>query len=85
MRIPVVATNVGGVPEIVQSGETGLLVPPKDATRLGEAIVYMHSNKDEAIAMAQAGERKVREMFDIVHLARKQAELYQRLLANMRR
>jgi glycosyltransferase involved in cell wall biosynthesis len=85
MRIPVVATNVGGVPEIVRSGETGLLVPPRDPTRLAEAIAYMHSNKDEAIAMAQAGERRVRGMFDIAHLARKQAELYERLLANRQR
>jgi glycosyltransferase involved in cell wall biosynthesis len=82
MRIPVVATNVGGVPEIVRSRETGLLVPPKDPTRLAEAITYMHSNKDGAIAMAQAGERRVRGMFDIADLARKQAELYERLLAN---
>ena len=81
MRVPVVATNVGGVPEIVKSGETGLLVPPKDPIRLGEAIAYMHSNRDGAIAMARAGERRVREMFDIAHLARKQAELYEELLA----
>lgn len=81
MRVPVVATNVGGVPEIVKSGETGLLVPPKDPIRLGEAIAYMHSNRDGAIAMARAGERRVREMFEINRLARKQAELYEELLA----
>ncbi len=80
MRVPVVATNVGGVPEIVKSGETGLLVPPKDPTRLGEAVAYMHSNRDGAIAMARAGERRVREMFEINRLARKQVELYEELL-----
>jgi len=81
MRVPVVATNVGGVPEIVKSGETGLLVPPKDPTRLGEAVAYMHSNRDGAIVMARAGERRVREMFEINRLARKQVELYEMLLA----
>lgn len=81
MRVPVVATKVGGVPEIVKSGETGLLVSPKDPLGLGEAIAYMHSNRDRAIAMAQAGERRVREMFEIGYLARKQVELYEMLLA----
>ncbi|MGA9348234.1 MAG: glycosyltransferase [Anaerolineae bacterium] len=81
MQVPVVATNVGGVPEIVKSGETGLLVPPKDPIRLGEAIGYMHSNRDGAVAMAQAGERRAREMFEISRLARKQVELYDMLLA----
>ena len=81
MQVPVVATNVGGVPEIVKSGEIGLLVPPKDPIRLGEAIAYMHSNRDEASTMAQAGERRVREMFEISRLAQKQVGLYEMLLA----
>jgi len=81
MQVPVVATNVGGVPEIVKSGETGLLVSPKDPIRLGEAIAYMHSNRDEASTMAQAGERRVREMFEISRLAQKQVGLYEMLLA----
>ena len=81
MQIPVVATDVGGVPEIVKNGEAGLLVPPKDPTKLGEAIAYMHSNRDEAGAMARAGEQRVREMFEISRLARKQVVLYEMLLA----
>jgi len=85
MRVPVVATNVGGVPEIVKSGETGVLVPPKDPIRLGEAIAYMHSNRDRAIALARAGERRVREMSEINRLAQKQAELYEELLAKRSR
>jgi glycosyltransferase involved in cell wall biosynthesis len=81
MRVPVVATNVGGVPEVVKNRETGLLVPPKDPIRLGEAIAYVYSNRDRAIAMARAGERRVRGMFEISRLARKQVELYEMLLA----
>jgi glycosyltransferase involved in cell wall biosynthesis len=81
MRVPVVATNVGGVPEVVKSGETGLLVPPKDPIRLGEAIAYVYSNRDRAIAMARAGERRVRGMFEISRLAQRQVELYEMLLA----
>jgi len=79
--VPVVATNVGGVPEIVEDRKTGLLVPPKDPLSLAKAILHMYSNGDEAISMAKAGERRVREVFDIAHLARKQAELYEKLLA----
>jgi len=80
-KVPVIATNVGGVTEIVEDGKTGLLVPPKDPLSLAKAILHTYSNGDEAISMAKAGERRVREVFDIAHLARKQAELYEKLLA----
>ncbi|HDN73425.1 MAG TPA: glycosyltransferase family 1 protein, partial [Archaeoglobus sp.] len=44
--VPIVATKVGGIPEIVQHGETGLLVPPNDPHALATAIVYLLTNEN---------------------------------------
>lgn len=59
-RLPVVATAVGGVPEIVQHEQTGLLVPANDAAALGEAIGRLHAQPALARELAQRG----REVFE---------------------
>ena len=43
---PVVATSVGGIPEVVQDGETGLIVPPRDAKALADALVHLLRNSE---------------------------------------
>src|SRR5208337_3114999 len=60
---PVVASNVGGIPSVVNHGYNGLLVPPNDASRLAEAILYLSKNRDAAAAMGRNG-RKVAEEHD---------------------
>jgi glycosyltransferase involved in cell wall biosynthesis len=58
----VVASAVGGLPEIVAHGETGLVVPPADADALADAIVELASDLDRSSAMGAAGrERALRE------------------------
>ncbi|HHV77985.1 MAG TPA: glycosyltransferase family 4 protein [Syntrophothermus lipocalidus] len=56
--IPVVATNVGGLPEQVVDGVTGFLVPPGDAEALARACVHLLSDPGRRIEMGQAGYRK---------------------------
>ncbi len=51
----VVATNVGGIPEIVKHGETGLLVPPGDPASLADAIVELLENSEKRHMLASAG------------------------------
>jgi glycosyltransferase involved in cell wall biosynthesis len=59
---PVIASAVGGLPEIVADGETGLVVEPGDAEALADAIVALAGDLDRAAAMGRAGrERAVRE------------------------
>ncbi len=60
---PVVATHVGGVPELVVEGETGLLIPPGDAPALAAALTRLLTNPDERWRLGQAGQARAREHF----------------------
>jgi colanic acid/amylovoran biosynthesis glycosyltransferase len=55
MEIPVVATRVSGIPELVVDGETGLLVAPDDAPALAEALARLLQDQDLARRLAGAG------------------------------
>ncbi len=78
--VPVVATNVGGNPEIVVDGSTGLLVPPRDAAALAGAISALLSNPARATRMGEAGRRRVEEHFSLEAMVRKTERLYESLL-----
>lgn len=60
---PVVATRTGGIPEVVADGETGVLVPPRDAEALASAIVGLLRDPDRRRQFAAAGLARVRERF----------------------
>lgn len=60
-----VATNVGGLPDTVQDGETGLLVPPRDHLALAEAISHLVDNPGERARMGKLGRQRVLVRFDI--------------------
>jgi D-inositol-3-phosphate glycosyltransferase len=60
---PVIATNFGGFPEVVRRGETGLLVPPRDPTRLAAAIDAMIGSPNDAVRMGAAGRAFVTAAF----------------------
>lgn len=60
---PVVATAVGGTPEVVENGVTGILVPPGDVTALAGAMLALVGDPDRARVLGEAGERRVRERF----------------------
>jgi glycosyltransferase involved in cell wall biosynthesis len=60
---PVVATDIGGIPEAVNDGETGLLVPPGDQEALSEAIIDLLQNTKKAKEMGEKGRNRVKEKF----------------------
>jgi glycosyltransferase involved in cell wall biosynthesis len=64
-RVPVVASDVGGIPEVVTDGVDGLLVPPGDAAALAQAIAGLLRDASRARRLGEAGRRTVEERFSI--------------------
>lgn len=79
--LPVVATNVGGNAEAVQSGTTGLIVPPENAEALARAMLTILSDPEKAASMGVAGRRSVAENFTTDAMMRRIGGMYDRLLA----
>lgn len=77
---PLVATAVGGVPDLVQDGVSGLLVPPRDPQALAAGLLRLLDDPDERAAFAAAGERRVGD-FSLDTLVERTEALYERLLA----
>ncbi len=77
---PVVASNVGGVPEIVSHGKTGILVPPGDAEELANGLLELINNKKKREDMGKEGFKVVREKFDIKDMMNKIENMYKELL-----
>jgi len=75
-RLPVVATDVAGIPEVVRHGETGLVVPQRDPAALAQAIKDMAADRGRALTMAEAGRKLVRTMFDPVANTEKLFDLF---------
>lgn len=81
--LPVAATAVGGVPELVVDGETGLLVPPGDAAALGAALSKLVSDASLRARMAQAARSRA-QRFDARVMAAAYAELFERVAKERR-
>ncbi len=82
MERPTVATRVGGMPETIRHGETGLLVPPRDPEALAAAILELLGDRPRALAMARAGRALMLERFQISGTADGIAALYDRHFAS---
>src|SRR6266540_2439998 len=79
-RRPIVATRAGGIPEIVEDGISGLLVPPRDAHALAEAIV--RALRDPALRerLGEAGFNRVRDRFTVERMVAETDAVYQKLV-----
>lgn len=75
-RRPVVATPVGGTPEVVADGETGLLVPPRDPAALAGALRRLLDDPDLRRRMGEAGRRRVAERFSAAAMVARVLEIY---------
>jgi len=78
--LPVVASRVGGLPEIVVEGETGFLVPPGDQAAWGAAIRRCASDRAAASALGQRGRARALRLFSSTQMARAVESYYDELL-----
>jgi glycosyltransferase involved in cell wall biosynthesis len=78
--VPVVACNVGGVPDVVVDGETGVLVAHRDAAALRRAIARLLGAADERRRLGAAARRHAEQRFDKGRLAAEHLSLYGRVL-----
>jgi glycosyltransferase involved in cell wall biosynthesis len=74
--LPVVATHVGGVPEVVQDGVNGLLVNPAAPADLASALLRVHRDFDFASRLGSAGRRSVESRFDVRQMIAQYERLY---------
>lgn len=80
MGKPIVATAVGGVPEVVADGEVGFLVPAGDANALAKKISLLVEDDDLRQTMGQKGRQRVLEHFDVRTITRRWEQTYESLL-----
>lgn len=76
---PVIASNVGGIPEIIQHGSTGLLVEPENSQGIIDAIEWVATHTDSARTMARNARRFAIERCDISQMIEQYEALYARL------
>jgi len=77
---PVIATEVGGIPEVIKNGKNGLLIPPGDEKALAMAILKILSSKDFSRKLGQVAKETVYEKFSAISMAQKTVELYDDIL-----
>jgi glycosyltransferase involved in cell wall biosynthesis len=78
---PVIASNVGGNPEVVEDGVTGILLPPSDPQALAFAMMHLLQDKERATKMGQAGRKRIEKLFLLDDMVRTMETVYEDLLA----
>jgi len=78
--VPVVATNVGGIPEVIEPGVTGILVPPGNHQALAQGILTALEDKARLARIGAEALRVARKRFSLAQMAGKYEEVYEQLL-----
>ncbi len=81
--IPVLATSVGGVPEIIENGQNGILVASEDKSNLIQAITELLNDQDKRCAIGMEGRKKVLSEFSLKKMVSEYQVLYESLLGRV--
>jgi len=79
-RVPVIASKIGGLVEIVADGETGFLLEPEDVDGVAKKVVLLLQDEKLRKRMWEAGRRRVEDHFTAFRMARDTFAVYQRAL-----
>jgi lipopolysaccharide heptosyltransferase II len=82
--VPVVATKVGGVIDIIEDGKNGLLVPPADSKSMAEAIMRIHKDAQFARELAENAYAKVKEKYNVELMVKNTLDVYREALNNFK-
>jgi len=82
--LPVVATTVGSVPQVVEDSRCGFAVPPEDTSALTDRLSYLLTHREQWKEMGKTGREYVREHYDRAVLTEKLIELYEQVLGEQR-
>jgi len=82
--VPVVATEVGGVVDIIENEKTGLLVPPADPTSMANAIIKIFKDQKLAANLAENAYKKVKEKYNAELMVKNTLDIYQESLNNFK-
>ena len=80
MSLPIVATRAGGIPEVVEDGVTGLLVPAKNPEKLAAAMTRLIEDESLRVQYGRAGRRRVESLFGAEAMVSMTEALYQKIL-----
>ena len=80
LNVPVIATNVGGIPELIKNNETGIIVPPEDPSKLAQAVNELLSDKEKAEKLAANGNTFVKNNMTWDVILPKYIKFYEDLL-----
>jgi glycosyltransferase involved in cell wall biosynthesis len=83
--LPVIATRVGGIPELIGEGQNGLLVEPQNPKALGDAIASLAEDDARRVEMGKRNMAKVREQFTLTRSVKRYEQLYQSVASNGRK
>src|SRR5690606_16383499 len=78
--VPVVATNVGGIPEMIKDGENGRLVPRDDSRAMADVLYSIVTNREELLKWAKAARRTAENLFDPADQSEEHERVYRSLL-----
>jgi len=81
LNVPVVATNVGGIPELIKDNETGILVPSENPNKLADAVNELLSDKQKAERLANSGNKFVKSYMTWDVILPKYIQFYEELLS----